>query len=120
VADGCFSTLRKGLVKEKPVTKSHFVGLIMENCPQWKQNHAELILADPSPILIYQISSTCTRVLVDIRGDLPRDLKEYLADDIYPQLPGKMSRQIIGVNHLQYKYPSMSLFIEQKDIFTNM
>jgi hypothetical protein len=24
------------------------------------------------------------------------------------------------VNHLQYKYPSMSLFIEQKDIFTNM
>lgn len=46
------------------------------------------MLADPSPILIYRISSTETRVLVDIRGDLPRNLNDYMTDWIYPQMPG--------------------------------
>lgn len=87
VADGCFSKFRKGLIKRKPSTKSYFVGLIMKNCPQAKANHAELVLAESSPILIYQISSNSTRILVDIQGDLPRDLKTYFTEVIYPQLP---------------------------------
>lgn len=60
----------------------------MENCPQAKSNHAELVLAEPSPILIYQISSHSTRILIDIQGELPRDLKTYFTEEIYPQLPG--------------------------------
>lgn len=60
-----------------------------QDCPQFKSNHAELVLANPSPVLIYQISSTETRVLVDIRGEMPRNLPEYMAEKIYPQLPGK-------------------------------
>lgn len=60
-----------------------------QDCPQFKANHAELVLADPSPVLIYQISSSQTRVLVDIRGEMPHNLSEYMAEKIYPQLPGR-------------------------------
>ena len=62
--------------------------MLMEHCPQAKDNHAELVLTDPSPILVYQVSSTKTRVLVDIRGDLPKDLKGHFKENIYSQLPG--------------------------------
>ncbi|KAM6967773.1 squalene monooxygenase [Aplochiton taeniatus] len=87
VADGCFSKFRKSLGSEKAHTSSHFVGCIMKDSPQFKAHHAELVLANPSPILIYQISSNDTRVLVDIRGEMPRNLTEYMAEKIYPQLP---------------------------------
>lgn len=60
-----------------------------QDCPQFKANHAELVLANPSPVLVYQISSTQTRVLVDIRGEMPHDLPRYLMEKIHPQLPGR-------------------------------
>lgn len=89
VADGCFSRFRRQLLSESPTVKSHFVGFLMHNCPQAEANHAELVLCEPSPVLIYQISSTCTRVLVDVRGaTLPKDIRQYLRERIYPQLPG--------------------------------
>uniref|UniRef100_A0A3B1IYN8 Squalene monooxygenase n=1 Tax=Astyanax mexicanus TaxID=7994 RepID=A0A3B1IYN8_ASTMX len=87
VADGCFSKFRKNLTSGKAKVSSHFVGCIMKDCPQFKANHAELVLADPSPVLIYQISSNETRVLVDIRGEMPRDLSAYMVEKIHPQLP---------------------------------
>ncbi|XP_052433637.1 squalene monooxygenase [Carassius gibelio] len=87
VADGCFSKFRKNLISGKAKVSSHFVGCIMKDSPQFKPNHAELVLADPSPVLIYQISSNETRVLVDIRGEMPRDLMWYMSEKIHPQLP---------------------------------
>ena len=38
VADGCFSRFRKDTGKLKPETKSHFVGMLMEGCPQVLHN----------------------------------------------------------------------------------
>ncbi|KAG8441636.1 hypothetical protein GDO86_010716 [Hymenochirus boettgeri] len=87
VADGVFSKFRKNLITGQVKVSSHFVGCILKNSPQFKANHAELVLANPSPVLIYQISSTETRVLVDIRGEMPKNLKEYMIDKIHPQLP---------------------------------
>ncbi|XP_034029382.1 squalene monooxygenase [Thalassophryne amazonica] len=87
VADGCFSKFRKSLVSGKAHISSHFIGLLMKDCPQFKANHAELVLANPSPVLIYRISSAYTRVLVDIRGEMPRNLPEYMTEKIHPQLP---------------------------------
>ncbi|XP_027872044.1 squalene monooxygenase [Xiphophorus couchianus] len=87
VADGCFSKFRKSLVSGKARISSHFVGCLMKDCPQFKANHAELVLANPNPVLIYQISSSHTRVLVDVRGEMPRDLPGYMAERIHPQLP---------------------------------
>jgi len=91
VADGCFSKLRKGLVRSRPEVKSHFVGLLMNNCPQMRANHAELVLAEPSPILVYQISSTETRVLVDMRDGMPGDIRSHLVDHVAPQMPGNLT-----------------------------
>ncbi|MBN3306103.1 ERG1 monooxygenase, partial [Amia calva] len=97
VADGCFSKFRKNLISGKVRVSSHFVGCIMkaiiisilgfQNSPQFKPHHAELVLANPSPVLIYQISSSETRVLVDIRGEMPKNIIEYMAEKIQPQLP---------------------------------
>lgn len=64
--------------------------LLSQDCPQFKPNHAELVLANPSPILIYQISSNETRILVDIRGEMPRDLSGYMVEKIHPQLPSRI------------------------------
>ena len=88
VADGCFSRFRKELIRNSPLVKSHFVGLLMTNCPQHTPNHAELVLADPSPVLIYQISSKNTRVLVDFRDGIPADVASHMKEKICPQLPG--------------------------------
>ncbi|ROL45051.1 Squalene monooxygenase [Anabarilius grahami] len=87
VADGCFSEFRKRLSSERVQICSNFVGCIMKNSPQYKPNYAELVLSCHGPILIYQISSTDTRVLVDIRGRLPKNLSQYMIEKIHPQLP---------------------------------
>ncbi|KGL73717.1 Squalene monooxygenase [Tinamus guttatus] len=87
VADGLFSKFRKNLISNKVTVSSHFVGCILKDTPQFKANYAELVLAKAGPVLIYQISSTETRVLVDIRGDMPKNLKEYMLENIHPQLP---------------------------------
>lgn len=66
-----------------------FIGLSPQNSPQYKPNYAELVLSCHGPILIYQISSTDTRILVDIQGRLPKNLSQYITEKIHPQLPGQ-------------------------------
>lgn len=81
----------------RPSPRTHSDAAALQDCPQFKANHAELVLADPSPVLIYQISSSQTRVLVDIRGEMPRDLSAYMTDRIYPQLPGEAQMIVLVV-----------------------
>ncbi|XP_005082807.1 squalene monooxygenase [Mesocricetus auratus] len=95
VADGLFSKFRKNLICSKVSVSSHFVGFLMKNAPQFKANFAELVLLNPSPVLIYQISASETRVLVDIRGEMPRNLREYLAEQIYPQIPDHLKEPFL-------------------------
>lgn len=95
VADGLFSKFRKNLISNKVSVSSHFIGFLMKDAPQFKTNHAELILANPSPVLIYQISSNETRVLVDVQGEVPRNLREYMAEKIYPQLPDHLKEPFL-------------------------
>ncbi|OXB82939.1 UNVERIFIED_CONTAM: hypothetical protein H355_009849 [Colinus virginianus] len=95
VADGLFSKFRKNLVSQKVTVSSHFVGCILKDAPQFKTNYAELVLAKTSPVLIYQISSTETRVLVDIRGEMPKNLKEYMLESVHPQLPDHLKEPFL-------------------------
>ncbi|CAO2602207.1 Squalene monooxygenase [Lemmus lemmus] len=95
VADGLFSKFRKNLISNKVSVSSHFVGFLMKNAPQFKANYAELALVNPSPVLIYQISANETRVLVDIRGEMPRNLREYMAEQIYPQIPDHLKEPFL-------------------------
>ncbi|KAJ3123161.1 Squalene epoxidase, partial [Nowakowskiella sp. JEL0407] len=97
ICDGCFSKFRKGLVKYDPALKSHFAGLILENCTLPYPNHGHVVLVDPSPILLYQIGTNDTRILVDIPGRLPSStpseketespMVKYMKNFVLPQLP---------------------------------
>ncbi len=55
-----------------------------------------MILAKPSPILLYQIGTRDTRILVDIPGTLPNasngTLKNYLKEFVGPQLPKQVQK----------------------------
>jgi squalene monooxygenase len=72
---------------------STFVGLILTDVKLPFPNHGHVVLGDPSPILVYPISSTEARVLVDIppSAKMPSsaggELREYLMRIVHPQLP---------------------------------
>ncbi|KAJ3268783.1 hypothetical protein HDV01_002297 [Terramyces sp. JEL0728] len=91
VADGCFSIFRKQFITKSIPVKSHFVGLVLKDCELPYPNHGHVVLADPSPILLYQIGTRDTRILVDIPAPLPSngngDLKRYMHDFVGEQLP---------------------------------
>ena len=72
---------------------STFVGLILQDIKLPYPNHGHVILGSPSPILVYPISSTEARVLVDIPPSekMPSmatgELRDYLRARVLPQLP---------------------------------
>lgn len=69
------------------------MGLILKDVTLPFPNHGHVILGDPAPILVYPISSTEARVLVDIppTEKLPSaatgELRQYLLKRVLPQLP---------------------------------
>ncbi|KAK1269984.1 hypothetical protein QJS04_geneDACA022091 [Acorus gramineus] len=90
VCDGCFSNLRKSLCYLNVDVPSYFVGLVLKNCELPYPNHGHVILANPSPILFYPISSTEVRCLVDVPGPkLPSmangEMANYLKTVVAPQ-----------------------------------
>ncbi|KAJ1394792.1 Squalene epoxidase [Sesbania bispinosa] len=95
VCDGCFSNLRHSLCHPKVEVPSCFVGLVLENCQLPFENHGHVILAYPSPILFYPISSTEVRCLVDIPGQkVPPigngKMADYLKTMVAPQIPPEL------------------------------
>ncbi|XP_077233930.1 squalene monooxygenase SE1-like [Tasmannia lanceolata] len=102
VCDGCFSNLRRSLCSSKVDVTSYFVGLILENCQLPYPNHGHVILADPSPILFYPISSTEVRCLVDVPGQrVPSiangEMANYLKTVVAPQIPDQLHDAFISV-----------------------
>jgi len=91
VCDGCFSNFRKQLGADKPENLSNFVGVILENCSLPFPNHGHVFLADPAPILGYQIGSNEIRILIDIPNPLPNsangELVEYLTTKTVESIP---------------------------------
>ncbi|PWA96591.1 squalene epoxidase, FAD/NAD(P)-binding domain protein [Artemisia annua] len=101
VCDGCFSNLRGSLCYPQVDVPSCFVGLILENCQLPYENHGHVVLADPSPILFYRISSTEIRCLVDVPGQkVPSvsngDLSKYLKTVVAPQIPPELQDSFIA------------------------
>ncbi|GAA5988554.1 hypothetical protein JCM10908_003619 [Rhodotorula pacifica] len=117
VADGCMSKFRRALLPAHvtPITRSHFVGLVLEDADLPSPHHGHVILgkrdlaaqlesesegsasADENPdapslgpVLVYQLATHETRMLVDIRGSkLPpqRELATFLRERVTPVLP---------------------------------
>ncbi|GAA6063997.1 hypothetical protein JCM10212_000151 [Sporobolomyces blumeae] len=109
VADGCMSKFRRQLLPShvQPITRSHFVGLVLEDPDLPSPHHGHVILgkSDPTqpapppsnldvpslgPVLVYQLATHETRMLVDVRGHkLPpaRQLASFLRTHVSPVLP---------------------------------
>ncbi|KAE8010406.1 hypothetical protein FH972_006777 [Carpinus fangiana] len=101
VCDGCFSNLRRTLCNPKVEMPSCFVGLVLLNCQLPFANHGHVILADPSPILFYPISSTEVRCLVDVPGQkLPSvangEMASHLKTVVAPQIPSELHDAFIS------------------------
>ncbi|KAF9963635.1 Squalene epoxidase [Modicella reniformis] len=99
IADGCFSKFRKQFSQKPVETTSHFVGFVIKDVQLPFPNHGHVILAEPSPILMYQISAKDTRILVDVPGRLPSAssgaLRSYLETAICPQLPEMVQKNFM-------------------------
>lgn len=94
VADGIYSKFRQGLTKDPPVPQGAFCGVMMHNAKQGLYRHLELVLAEPSFVINYQVSTTCTRALVDLPtyyAPMPTDIKAYLKDVVYPRMPDNLA-----------------------------
>ncbi|MBA0755448.1 hypothetical protein Gogos_019892 [Gossypium gossypioides] len=90
VCDDCFSNLRHSLCDTKVNVPSCFVSLVLQNCELPYANRGHVILAYPSPILFYPISSTGIRCLVDVPGQKVPSLSNgemalYLKTVVAPQ-----------------------------------
>ncbi|BGP44071.1 Squalene epoxidase [Rhodotorula kratochvilovae] len=112
VADGCMSKFRRALLPAHvvPTTRSHFVGLVLEDADLPAPHHGHVILgkADPAhppapaaeagvpslgPVLVYQLATHETRMLVDVRGaKLPAQaqLAPWLRTHVVPVLPASI------------------------------
>ncbi|KAA8536319.1 hypothetical protein F0562_028797 [Nyssa sinensis] len=80
---------------------SCFVALILKNCQLPYANHGHVILANPSPILLYKISSTEIRCLVDVPGQkVPSisngEMAHYLKTAVAPQIPFELQHAFLS------------------------
>ncbi|KAL6620730.1 hypothetical protein ACP70R_035869 [Stipagrostis hirtigluma subsp. patula] len=95
VCDGCFSNLRRALCSPKVHVSSCSVGFVLENCQLPYPNHAHVIIAYPSPVAFYPISSTEVRCMVDVPGQkvpsvVSGEMADYLKTVVAPQIPQEM------------------------------
>lgn len=78
-SDGYASGFRKAVMGGAgvdSVTKSHFVGAILEDVTLPIPKHGTVALCKGAgPVLLYQIGEHDTRMLVDIKNPLPSDIK---------------------------------------------
>ncbi|KAJ3989060.1 squalene epoxidase [Lentinula detonsa] len=98
IADGCFSNFRTKVMGPRvctPVTKSYFVGVILDDATLPYQYHGTVCLTESAgPVLLYQIGSHDTRMLVDVKAPVPSDLKGHILKKIVPQLPSVLHTSV--------------------------
>ena len=94
VCDGLFSTLRGKLTTNTHQTRSRFLGLVLKDVDYPLAQGGNVILADPTPILLYPISSTEGRMLIDFPEEIPTneqgELTAHLLEKTILQLPQKI------------------------------
>lgn len=93
IADGYASKFRKQYRAQAPVVKSKFFALELIDADLPAPGFGHVILDDCPPILIYQIGSHETRILMDIPDQLPSasvaagGVKAHLQNAVQPALP---------------------------------
>ena len=96
VADGCFSKFRRTHGSSiQPTVRSNFVGLELQDAPLPAPHHGHVVLSKNGPVLLYQIGTHSTRILIDVAGEkLPSvakgDLQRHVNENVIPQLPEQL------------------------------
>lgn len=108
VCDGALSIFRQPLTHSAKKITGYFLGLVLENCDLPYPNHGHVIMSGTSPVLLYPITSSGTRALIDFQGDqAPRmgeELKQHLLNKIGPIIPESAKPSFIAaVNAGKYK-----------------
>lgn len=71
VCDGIFSHFREQLNAERHRVTGFFAGIVLENVTLPNPSHGHVFITDHSPFLVYPITSTSARMLIDFPGDQP-------------------------------------------------
>ena len=91
VTDGPLSKFREKLSKPINKVNGYFLGLLMKNCEMPFVNHGHLVMGDHPPMVIYPVTSTSWRVLIDFKGEKPprlgRDFKKHLLEEFESAIP---------------------------------
>lgn len=93
IADGYASKFRKEFITKQPQVRSKFWGLELIDAELPMPYHGHVILTDAPPILIYQIGTHETRILIDIPDGLPSasvkngGVKNHMLNVALPNLP---------------------------------
>jgi len=92
-ADGYASDFRKQHHRYTPKRRSKFYGLELIDAKLPAPNTGHVLLSDNPPVLMYQIGTHETRILVDVPDNLPAasvkngGVKGYFRNNILPKLP---------------------------------
>ncbi|BCR85877.1 squalene monooxygenase erg1 [Aspergillus chevalieri] len=93
VADGYASKFRKQYHAHAPRVKSRFWGLELIDAKLPMPHFGHVLLSDNPPILVYQIGSRETRILIDVPENLPSasvkngGVKNHMRNVVLPSLP---------------------------------
>jgi len=71
VTDGPLSNFREKLSNPVKKVNGYFLGLLLKNCKLPYANHGHLVMGDHPPMVIYPVTSTAWRVLIDFKGENP-------------------------------------------------
>ncbi len=91
VTDGPLSKFREKLSKPVNKVNGYFLGLLLKNCELPYANHGHLVMGDHPPMVIYPVTSTSWRVLIDFKGEKPprlgKDFKKFLWEEFESAIP---------------------------------
>jgi squalene monooxygenase len=96
VADGYASKFRKEHLPHTPQVRSKFWALELIDAELPAPNHGHVILSSAPPILIYQIGTHETRILIDVPENLPSasvaagGIKNHMNNVVLPALPASV------------------------------
>jgi len=100
LADGSSSNFRSQFTPHRPKAQSRFWGLEMVDAKLSIPRYAHAILGRGPPILMYPISSSETRILIDIPDDIFSELRDsaavraYLRERVLPTVPERVQPEL--------------------------
>ncbi|KAG5381978.1 hypothetical protein BRARA_I00581 [Brassica rapa] len=97
VCDGCYSNLRRSVNDNNAEVISYQVGYVSKNCQLEDPEKLKLIMSKPSFTMLYQISSTDVRCVMEIfPGNIPSisngEMAAYLKNTMAPQVPPELRK----------------------------